>query len=199
VSLLARIGATRREIVDRKIDVGVGTFFSNAVMFFIIVTTAMTLNRHGIVGIETSRQAAEALAPLAGRAAALVYTIGIIGVGLLAIPTLTGSAAYALAETFEWNQGLGAKLLDARAFYAAVLLATLGGILLDFVSVNAIQAMFWSAVINGVLAPFLLVGIVFVAADAKLMHGQPSSKLSLGLVALTAAVMFAAAIPMFVL
>jgi NRAMP (natural resistance-associated macrophage protein)-like metal ion transporter len=199
VSLLARIGATRREIVDRKIDVGIGTFFSNAVMFFIIVTTAMTLNRHGVVGIETSQQAAQALVPFAGRAAALVYTVGIVGVGLLAIPTLTCSAAYALAETFEWNQGLGAKLLEARAFYAAVLLATLGGVLLDFVSVNAVQAMFWSAVINGVLAPFVLVGVVLVAADAKLMHGQPSSKLSLWVVALTAGVMFAAAIAMFVL
>ena len=100
--LVERVGATSREIADRRLDVGVGTFFSNLVMFFIILTTALTLHRHGITHIETSRQAAEALTPLAGRFATILYTVGIIGVGLLAIPTLSGSAAYAFAETFGW-------------------------------------------------------------------------------------------------
>src|SRR5881394_1662595 len=112
--LRQREGATGKEINDRKLDVGVGTFFSNVVMYFIILTTALTLHRHGLANIETSRQAAEALKPLAGSFAATLYTLGIIGVGLLAIPTLTGSAAYAFAETFHWRQGLDQKFMSAR-------------------------------------------------------------------------------------
>ncbi len=101
--LADRLGATRRELGLRELDVGVGTFFSNIVMYFIILATALTLHRHGITNIETSRQAAEALRPLAGVFASTLYTLGVIGVGMLAIPTLTGSAAYAFAETFSWR------------------------------------------------------------------------------------------------
>ena len=103
--LRSRFGATTREIGDRKIDVGVGTFFSNLVMFFIILTTALTLHRHGVTQIETSRQVAEALRPLAGRFAELLYTVGIIGTGLLAIPTLSGSAAYASPRPSPGGRG----------------------------------------------------------------------------------------------
>src|SRR5437867_7177554 len=112
--LRSRYGATSREILDRKIDVGVGAFFSNLVMFFIILTSALTLHRHGVTRIETSREVAEALRPLAGRFAESLYTIGLLGVGLLAIPTLSGSAAYAFAETFGWRQGLDQRLGSAR-------------------------------------------------------------------------------------
>src|SRR5204863_6314963 len=122
--LRSRQGATRREIDNRKIDVGTGTFFSNIVMFFIILTTALTLHRHGVTRLETSRQVAEALRPLAGRFAELLYTVGLIGVGLLAIPTLSGSAAYAFAETFGWKQGLDQKLKNARSFYGGIVLST---------------------------------------------------------------------------
>ena len=122
--LRSRYGATSREILDRKIDVGVGTFFSNMVMFFIILTSALTLHRHGVTRIETSRAVAEALRPLAGRFAESLYTIGLLGVGLLAIPTLSGSAAYAFAETFGWRQGLDQRLGSARYFYAVVILST---------------------------------------------------------------------------
>src|SRR5438046_8083181 len=101
-----REGATKREIIDRKLDVGIGTFFSNLVMYFIILTTALTLHTHGVTNVETTKQASEALGPLAGKFAATLFTLGIVGVGLLAIPTLTGAAAYAFAETFGWNQGL---------------------------------------------------------------------------------------------
>ena len=196
--LVERVGATGREIADRRLDVGVGTFFSNLVMFFIILTTALTLHRHGITHIETSRQAAEALTPLAGRFATILYTVGIIGVGLLAIPTLSGSAAYAFAETFHWSYGLDQKLRSARAFYGVVIVSTLAGIVLDFADVNPIRALYWSAVLNGLLAPFLLVAILAVASDTKIMEGQPSSGLSRSVVVLTTLLMFLAAVGMFV-
>ena len=196
--MVRREGATKDEIVDRKMDVGVGTFFSNAAMFFIILTTALTLHAHGLTKIETSRQAAEALRPLAGPLAATLYTVGILGVGFLAIPTLAGSAAYAFAETFDWRQGIDEKLQSARRFYAVLVLATAAGIGLDFARINPIRALFWTAVINGLLAPFLLVGILIVASDRKLMNGQPSSRLGRTAVGLAALLMFLAAIGMFV-
>jgi len=193
-----RQGATRREIGVRKMDVGIGTFFSNLVMYFIILSTALTLHAHGKTNIETTKQAAEALLPLAGKFAYLLFTVGIIGVGFLAIPTLAGSAAYAFAETFGWRQGLDSKFTAARLFYGVVILSTLMGIALDFAGVNPVKALYWTAIINGLLAPFLLVGVWFVASDRKIMQNQPSSRLALVCVGLTTLLMFAAAIGMFV-
>ena len=193
-----RRGATRREISVRKMDVGTGTFFSNLVMYFIILTTALTLHAHGTTNIETTKQAAEALLPLAGKFAYLLFTVGIIGVGFLAIPTLSGSAAYAFAETFGWRQGLDSKFTAARAFYGVVILSTLMGVGLDYANVNPVRALYWTAVINGLLAPFLLVGVWLVASDRKIMRNQPSSRLSLVSVGLTTLLMFAAALGMFV-
>ncbi|HKA37542.1 MAG TPA: divalent metal cation transporter [Thermoanaerobaculia bacterium] len=195
--LRSRLGATSKELGDRRIDVGVGTFFSNLVMFFIILTTALTLHRHGMTKIETSRQVAEALRPLAGRFAELLYTVGLIGVGLLAIPTLSGSAAYAFSETFGWKQGLDQKLRNARYFYGVVILSTAAGIALDFLDVNPVRALYWTAVVNGLLAPFLLIGILALASDRKRMQGQPSSLLSRSVVAVATLLMFAAAAGMF--
>ncbi len=197
-SLALRRGATPEELELRNIDVGVGAFFSNMVMFFIILTTAITLNKHGIVNIETSRQAAEALRPFAGSFAATLFTLGIVGVGFLAIPTLAGSAAYAFAETLGWRQGLNKKLKQARWFYALILVSTAAGVGLDFIGINPVKALYWTAVINGLLAPFLLVAILIVAADKKLMQGQPSSRLGWFVVALTTIAMFAAGVAMFV-
>jgi NRAMP (natural resistance-associated macrophage protein)-like metal ion transporter len=197
--LRQRQHATDREIIDRKIDVGTGTFFSNLVMYFIILTTALTLHAHGMKDIETSKQAAEALKPLAGSLAYTLYTVGLIGVGLLAIPTLTGSAAYALAETFKWKQGLDERFAGARPFYWVVIISTALGVAMDFLKINPVRALFWTAVINGLLAPFLLIGILYVASDHKLMLDQPSSMLSRVLVAITTLAMFGAAIGMFVL
>jgi NRAMP (natural resistance-associated macrophage protein)-like metal ion transporter len=198
ITLAQRRGATLQELEMRNIDVGVGAFFSNMVMFFIILTTAITLNRHGITHIETSRQAAEALRPLAGKFAATLFTFGIVGVGFLAIPTLAGSAAYAFAETLGWRQGLDKKIRQAGAFYALILLSTGVGVGLNFVGVNPVKALYWAAVINGLLAPFLLVAILVVASDSKLMQGQPSSGLGWAVVAITAVAMFAAGVAMFV-
>lgn len=194
----SRKGATRHEIGVRRMDVGTGTFFSNLVMYFIILSTALTLHAHGNTNIQTTRQAAEALLPLAGKFAYLLFTVGIIGVGFLSIPTLSGSAAYAFAETFGWRQGLDSKFTAARAFYGVIILSTLIGVALDFAGVNPVKALYWTAIINGLLAPFLLVGVWFVASDRKIMQNQPSSRLTLVSVGLTTLLMFAAAIGMFV-
>jgi Mn2+/Fe2+ NRAMP family transporter len=197
-TLAKRRGATLKDLELRNIDVGVGTFFSNMVMFFIVLTTAITLNRHGITHIETTRQAAEALRPLAGKFASTLFTAGIVGVGFLAIPTLAGSAAYAFAETLGWRQGLDKKLKQARAFYTLILLSTGVGVGLNFAGINPVKALYWTAVINGLLAPFLLIAILIVASDEKLMQGQPSSHLGWTVVAFTTVAMFAAGVAMFV-
>jgi NRAMP (natural resistance-associated macrophage protein)-like metal ion transporter len=197
-TMFSRRGATPQELRRRRMDVGVGTFFSNVAMFFIILTTALTLHLHGVTQPETSRQVAEALTPIAGHAAALLYTAGLLGLGALAIPTLAGSGAYALAETFAWRQGIDEKFRRARAFYIAIAASIGVGITLDFTSINPIRALYWSAVINGLLAPFLLIGILMVASDSVLMQKQPSSRLARFTVIATAVVMFGAAIGMFV-
>ncbi|HEX9162656.1 MAG TPA: divalent metal cation transporter [Thermoanaerobaculia bacterium] len=195
---MSRIGATPYELLARKLDIGVGTFFSNLVMFFIIVTTAFTLHAHGVKNIETTREAAEALRPLAGQGCFLLFTAGVIGTGLLAIPTLSGSAAYGLAETFGWRQGLDEKLGKARAFYAVALLSVAIGMGLDFAKVSAVRALYWSAVVNGLLAPFLLLGILLVSRDPILMYNQTSSRTSQVVVAITTIAMFAAGLAMFI-
>jgi NRAMP (natural resistance-associated macrophage protein)-like metal ion transporter len=198
VTLARRKGATREEILDRKLDVGFGTFSSILVMFFVMLTTALTLHVHGLTHIQTSAEAASALRPFAGDFATALYTIGIFGVGFLAIPTLAGSSAYAIADTFHWREGLDRKLWQARGFYSIIILSTAAGVVLDLFKVNAIRLLFWSAVINGLLAPFLLVGILIVALDSAVMQGQPSSKPAQALVGLTALLMFAAAVGMLV-
>jgi Mn2+/Fe2+ NRAMP family transporter len=182
----------------RKLDVAFGTLFSNLAMYFIILTTALTLHRNGVTNIETSSDAAAALMPLAGAFAATLFTVGIVGVGLVSIPTLITSAAYALAETFRWNNGLNEKFEAARPFYSVIILSSVVGIALDFADVSPMKALFWAAIVNGLIAPFLLVGILIVASDWKIMRQQPSSLLARLAVGLTAFAMFGAAIGMFV-
>jgi Mn2+/Fe2+ NRAMP family transporter len=193
-----RRGATWRELRDRKVDVGMGAFFSNLVMYFILLVAGLTLNKAGIHEIETSQQAAEALRPLAGNAAALLFTAGVIGTGFLAIPTLAGSAAYAFAETLNWRQGLDEDFENARSFYGVFLASIAVGIALDLFHVSPMKALYWSAIINGLLAPFLLLGILVVACDGRIMQSQPSSKTSRIVVGFTIACMFAAGVAMFV-
>jgi Mn2+/Fe2+ NRAMP family transporter len=193
-----RKGATAGELSDRRLDVGAGTFFSNIVMFFIILTTALTLHAHGVVKIDTSKQAAEALRPVAGDGAYLLYTIGLLGTGLLAIPTLAGSAAYAFAETFDWAYGLDQKWDKAMSFYAVMVVAIVAGSAMDFLNVDPIRALFWTSVLNGLLAPFLLVGLYLIATDKAIMQGQTSSMLSRWVVIVTTVLMFGAGIGMFV-
>ncbi len=196
--LVQRYGATTNEILNRQIDIGLGTFFSNVVMFFVILSCAATLHRHGITQISTSKEAAEALRPLAGPFATLLYTVGLIGVGCLAIPTLAGSAAYAFAETFDWPEGLDEPYEGARAFYVILIASIASGIVMDFLNLSPLKTLYWTAIINGLLAPFLLVGIFLVATDAKLMQRQPSSGLNRAVVLLTISAMFGAGVALFV-
>jgi NRAMP (natural resistance-associated macrophage protein)-like metal ion transporter len=195
--LIQRHGATGSEILNRQIDVGLGTFFSNVVMFFVILACASTLHVHGLTQIETTKDAAKALEPLAGRWATLLYTLGIIGVGCLAIPTLAGSAAYAFAETFDWTEGLDEPFQGAREFYAVLVLSITCGIVMNFLHLSPIKALYWTAVINGLLAPFLLVGIYLVATDEAVMNHQTSSRLNRVVVLLTIAAMFGAGVALF--
>jgi len=123
----------------------------------------------------------------------------LIGVGLLAVPTLSGSAAYAFAETFKWSQGLDEKFTGAPAFYIVIIFSTCLGMAMDFLKINPVEALFWTAVINGVLAPFLLAGILIVTCDEKIMRHQASPTLSRVVVAIAMLTMFCAAIAMFVL
>ncbi|HZR18235.1 MAG TPA: divalent metal cation transporter [Verrucomicrobiae bacterium] len=192
-----REGASQQAINTRALDVSTGTFFSNLVMYFIILTTGFTLHRHGLTDIENSKQAAEALKPLAGSFAAGLYTLGVIGVGFLSIPTLAGSAAYAFSETFAWKQGLNEKPEAAWHFYTVFVASMAAGMALYFLKVNPVKALYWTAILNGVIAPFLLVAIVIVASDSGLMKKQPSSLAARICVGITALLMFAAAAGMF--
>jgi NRAMP (natural resistance-associated macrophage protein)-like metal ion transporter len=195
--LSRRTRVTRTRLLDRTVDVGVGGFLSNMIMFFIILTGALTLHQRGITNIETSRQAAEALAPLAGNFAAALYALAIVAVGLLAIPTLAGSAGYAFSEAFNWRHGLSKKFSEAHAFYAVILLSVALGICSDFLNINPMKFLFLSAVINGVLAPFLLCGILLIAGDRTIMKTQTSTLLNRIVVGITTVAMFAAALAMF--
>jgi Mn2+/Fe2+ NRAMP family transporter len=191
-------GVKTKRTRARNLSVAAGTLFSNLAMYFIILTTALTLHRNGITNVDTSRDAAAALMPLAGPFAATLFTIGIVGVGLVSIPTLITSAAYALAETFRWRNGLSEKFKAARPFYSVIILSSVIGIALDFGDVSPMKALYWAALTNGVLAPFLLIAILIVASDREIMRQQPSSLLARIAVGATAFAMFGAAIGMFV-
>ena len=181
-----------------KIDTYLGMAFSNVVAFCIILGTAATLNAAGVTDIQTSAQAASALRPLAGSFAFLLFAMGIIGTGLIAVPVLAGSAAYAVTEIFEWKRGLDLKLLEAREFYTIIALATLGGVALDFSPIDPIRALFWSAVLNGVIAVPIMVVMMLLADDRKVMGGFTVTRwlkalgwLATGTMAAAVAAMFA--------
>jgi Mn2+/Fe2+ NRAMP family transporter len=143
--------------------------FSNAVAFFIILTAAVTLHATGATQVSTAAEAAEALEPVAGRLASLLFLLGIVGTGLLAVPVLAGSAAYGVREAFRWRASLERKPLDAKRFYAVLSAVTLAGILLTFVHLNPIKALFWAAIVNGVVAGPLMVVIMLMTSNPKVM------------------------------
>jgi Mn2+/Fe2+ NRAMP family transporter len=152
-----------------KIDTYIGMGFSNIVAFFIMLTTAVTLNMHGLTDIQTSAQAAAALRPIAGEFAFWLFSAGIIGTGLLAIPVLAGSAAYAMAGAFRWKNSLEAKPERAKEFYGIIAVSTLLGVALCFTPIDPIKALFWSAVINGVISVPIMVIMMMMAARTEIM------------------------------
>ena len=163
--------AVQRELRAAARDVNAGMLFSNVVMFFIILTTAATLNRAGIRDVQTAEQAAAALRPLAGRWASLLFTAGIVGTGMLGVPVLAGSAAYAVAEAASWRSGMDEKLATAQQFYGVMAVAMLAGTVLSIAHANAIKLLIWSAVINGLLAPPLVV-LILVVCNNRAVMGQ---------------------------
>jgi Mn2+/Fe2+ NRAMP family transporter len=193
-----RRGATVHELRDARLDVNTGMFFSNLVMYFIILATGATLHRAGINQIESSRQAAEALRPLAGDGAYVLFALGIVGTGLLAIPVLAGSASYAVAELFGWRAGLDLKPRQGRRFYQVLAGAIVAGLLLHALHVNPIRMLFLSAVLNGVLAPPLLVLVMLVGNNRTIMGPHVNSPWLNALGWLATAVMTAAALAMLV-
>ena len=150
-------------------DTYLGMGFSNLIAFFIILGTAATLHAAGITHIETAGQAAEALRPIGGPATFLLFSLGIIGTGLLAVPVLAGSAAYAVAESFEWSSGLDTKVHEAREFYGIVAVATIGGVILNFTHLDPMQALVWSAEINGIIAIPIMAVMMMLAARHDVM------------------------------
>jgi len=163
------IARAREELHRIKVDTYLGMGFSNLVAYFIMLTTAVTLHRAGITDIESSTQAAEALRPIAGPFAFALFAAGIIGTGMLAIPVLAGSAAYAAAETLQWRSGLALKPLEARGFYAIIVAAIVIGIGIDFAPLDPVKALFWSAVINGIVALPIMIVMMLLASRREAM------------------------------
>ncbi|HWD98752.1 MAG TPA: Nramp family divalent metal transporter [Bryobacteraceae bacterium] len=193
-----RRGATDQEIARSRRDVATGMFFSNIVMYFIILTTAATLHARGLTQIETAKQAAEALRPLAGNGAYALFAMGLIGTGMLAVPVLAGSSAYAVAESMQWGASLDRPLRLAPKFYAVLAVAVALGLALDFAGFNSVRMLFWSAVLNGLLAPPLIAVVVLLTGDHKVMCGRPSSKTTRTLGWICASVMAACAAGIFI-
>jgi len=160
---------TREELSRIRVDTLTGMAFSNAIAIAIIITTAVTLHAHGITDIQSSSQAAEALKPIAGPAAEIIFALGIIGTGLLAIPVLAGSAAYAIGEGRKWPVGLSRRPKQAIAFYSVLALSVGLGIALNFTALNPIRALYWSAVINGVLAAPVMAMLMLLVGSRKVM------------------------------
>jgi NRAMP (natural resistance-associated macrophage protein)-like metal ion transporter len=192
--LRQRKGATKAELRQADGDVAVGMFFSSAVMFFIILATASTLHKSGKTTIQSATDAAEALRPLAGAAASLLWAPGLIGAGALCVPILTGSAAYAIAEAQGWRRGLNERPPRAKLFYGVITLSTLLGMLINFIGVNPMTALFWTAVINGFLAPPVLVVVMLIANNRKVLGAHVNGRVTNVVGWATTAVMFAAAI-----
>ncbi|HMC88907.1 MAG TPA: Nramp family divalent metal transporter, partial [Gemmataceae bacterium] len=191
--LWQRRGTTDGELRYAAWDVSIGMFLSNVVMYFIILATAATLHREGRTNIDSAAEAAEALRPLAGEAATVLMALGLIGTGFLAVPILTGSAAYAVCETFGWKCSLDAKPGKAKEFYLVLAASTIGGLVINVIGISPMDALFWTAVLNGFLSPPLLLVIMLIANNKQVMGNRVNG---MGLNVLgwaTTAAMFAAA------
>ncbi|HSE25312.1 MAG TPA: Nramp family divalent metal transporter [Pyrinomonadaceae bacterium] len=197
-TLQQREGATFAELRKATLDTNVGMFVCNVVFYFVIVAAAATLHLHGKTDIQSATDAARALEPLAGSAAKYLFAAGLMGVGFLAVPVLTGSAAYAVAETFGWECKLDDKPKEAKPFYSVIAASTLVGMLINFIGINPMTALFWTAVINGLVSPPLLI-IIMLVSNNKTVMGDKVNGLLTNIIGWTAvAAMFAAAIGMLV-
>lgn len=197
VTLKQRQGTTQAALKQSRNDVMTGMFFSNLIMYFIILTTAATLHAHGKTSITTAQDAAEALRPLAGKGAYWLFSLGLIGAGMLGVPVLAGSSAYAVAEAARWRGSLSDRPRRARNFYAVIAAGLAFGLALDFAGFNAVSMLFWSAVLNGVLAPPLIVILLLLTNNKKVMGARKNPKLLSVLGWITVAVMTAASVAMF--
>lgn len=194
MSVGRRRGATREELNAASRDTLLGMAFSNLIMYFIILTTGATLYLAGQRDIQTAQQAAEALRPLAGNAAYLLFSIGLIATGFLGVPVLAGSAAYAVAEAGAWRSGMNERPRLAKKFYAVIAIAMTAGVAMDYAGLNAIRMLFWSAVLNGVLAPPLIVIILLVSNNPRVMGQHVNGRVMNALGVFATVVMSAAAL-----
>ena len=167
-----------KDIRRMRFDTAVGMFFSNTITFFIILTVAGTLAQSGITNVATAADAASALRPIAGDFAFVLFALGIVGTGLLAVPILAGSAAYAVSEAFGWREGLGRRFGQAPGFYAVILLATVFGLLVNATSIGSMTMLYYAAILNGVLAPPLLFIILLIANNKRIMGSRTNGVLS---------------------
>jgi len=197
-NLAQRRGATDAELRRARIDVITGMFASNFIMYFIILTTAATLHAHGAIHIHTARQAAEALRPLAGDSAYWLFTLGLIGTGMLGVPVLAGSSAYAIAEASAWRGSLEKKPRSARRFYTVLAMAMVGGLAIDLAGLDAVKMMFWSAVVNGALAPPLILLVILLTSNRRVMGERANSPVLRVLGWITFVLMSAATVGMLV-
>ena len=197
VSIQQRKGATDAELRQSQNDVVTGMFFSNLIMYFIILTTAATLHAHGKTTIETAQDAAEALRPFAGSGAYWLFTLGLIGAGMLGVPVLAGSSAYAVAEAAAWRGSLADRPRPSRKFYTIIAVGLALGLALDYAGFNAVSMLFWSAVLNGVLAPPLIVIVLLLTNSRDVMGTRTNPKWLAVLGWITVAVMTAASLAMF--
>lgn len=188
----------KAEIRRIQWDTWSGMLYSNVAAYFIILATAVTLHVAGVTDITTAAQAAQALRPLAGEFAYLLFAMGILAVGLIAVPVLAGSAAYALSEVFGWGSSLEDKVTQAKKFYFIIALSVLGALVIQYSPINPIKALFWSAVINGLVAVPLMVAILILASRSSVMGSYVASKLTLGLGWFATVLMALAAVVMFV-
>lgn len=184
---------TNQEIRNMRVDVWSGMFLSNLVMFFIIAAASGTLYLSGITTIETADQAASALRPIAGDQAFLLFALGIIGTGLLAVPVLAGSASYALSESFGWKSGLYKKLNQAYAFYGVIIISMILGLILNFLHINPMKTLIYSALANAVVSPLILIIIVHMSGSKKIMGSRANNLLTSFTGWLVVGIMFLAA------
>lgn len=196
--LTDRMGTTKEELRHSARDVGFGMFFSNIVMYFIILSTAATLFKAGKTDINTAAEAAQALRPLAGNLAGALFAIGVIGVGFLAVPVMTIGAAYDLSQTFGWKHGLHAKLSEAKPFYMAITVFTFLAMGLNFFGINPMKALVWAGIVQGFSTPFLMLLIMLLTTNRKIMGKWVNTRAMNVLGWVTTAFIFAAMIGLIV-